>query len=84
MSATLEAEQFSDYFDGAKILYVQGRQYPVEVASIEPQRLLFPDDVRMDVVLAGVLQSNPVDRLCGFCFCDCATDPSNRGTGTSR
>lgn len=30
MSATLEAELFTSYFN-AKVLYVQGRQYPVEV-----------------------------------------------------
>ena len=38
MSATLEAEDFSQYFDGAKVLYVQGRQYPVEMMyAVEPQ-----------------------------------------------
>lgn len=33
MSATLEAEEFSLYLDGAKILYIQGRQFPVEASS---------------------------------------------------
>lgn len=38
MSATLDAQKFSDYFDGAKILYVAGRQYPVKLMySVEPQ-----------------------------------------------
>ena len=31
MSATLEAAEFSAYLDGAKILYIQGRLFPVEV-----------------------------------------------------
>ena len=31
MSATLEAESFSRYFGNACVLYVQGRQYPVNV-----------------------------------------------------
>ena len=31
MSATLAAEEFSRYFNGAKILYIQGRQYPVKL-----------------------------------------------------
>ena len=31
MSATLDADQFSSYFDGANILYVQGRQFPVRI-----------------------------------------------------
>lgn len=30
-SATLEAEKFSDYFDGAPIFYVPGRRYPVDI-----------------------------------------------------
>ena len=32
MSATLEAEEFSAYLDGAKILYIQGRLFPVEAS----------------------------------------------------
>lgn len=31
MSATLAAEEFSHYFNNGKILYIQGRQYPVQV-----------------------------------------------------
>jgi len=31
MSATLQADQFSSYFDNAKVLYIQGRQFPVQV-----------------------------------------------------
>lgn len=32
MSATLAAEEFSQYFNQAKVLYVQGRQFPVQVS----------------------------------------------------
>jgi ATP-dependent RNA helicase DHX33 len=35
MSATLQADQFSAFFDGAKVLYVQGRQHPVDVFYTE-------------------------------------------------
>ncbi|KAG9016562.1 putative ATP-dependent RNA helicase dhr2 [Tulasnella sp. 427] len=31
MSATLDAQRFSDFFNGAKVLYVKGRQHPVKV-----------------------------------------------------
>ncbi|KAG6813168.1 hypothetical protein H0H92_013575 [Tricholoma furcatifolium] len=31
MSATLDAEKFSHFFNSAKILYVQGRQHPVKI-----------------------------------------------------
>ncbi|OLY85093.1 putative ATP-dependent RNA helicase DHX33 [Smittium mucronatum] len=39
MSATLDAEKFSNYFNGAPILYVSGRQYPVKIKyTYEPQK----------------------------------------------
>lgn len=31
MSATLDTKGFSEYFNGAKVVYVQGRQFPVEI-----------------------------------------------------
>ncbi|KAF9005452.1 P-loop containing nucleoside triphosphate hydrolase protein [Cyathus striatus] len=38
MSATLDAEKFSKFFDNAKILYIKGRQHPVKIYhSAEPQ-----------------------------------------------
>ncbi|POW15075.1 hypothetical protein PSHT_07206 [Puccinia striiformis] len=38
MSATIDAERFSQFFDDAKILYVKGRQHPVTVFySQQPQ-----------------------------------------------
>ena len=38
MSATLEADTFSVYFNNANILYVQGRQYPVQIYyTVQPQ-----------------------------------------------
>ncbi|KAG9046467.1 putative ATP-dependent RNA helicase dhr2 [Tulasnella sp. UAMH 9824] len=39
MSATLDAQRFSDFFNGARILYVKGRQHPVKVLhTAEAQR----------------------------------------------
>ena len=32
MSATLNPEQYSSYFGDAKILYIEGRQHPVQVS----------------------------------------------------
>ncbi|KAJ1977858.1 ATP-dependent RNA helicase [Dimargaris verticillata] len=38
MSATLDAERFSAYFNHAQILYIAGRQYPVRIFNtLEPQ-----------------------------------------------
>lgn len=36
MSATLAAEEFSQYFNQARVLYVQGRQFSVEVNLLCP------------------------------------------------
>lgn len=40
MSATLQADQFSTYFNNAKVLCVQGRQYPVQVITCIKSRPL--------------------------------------------
>ena len=38
MSATLTAEAFSNYFNSAKVLYIQGRQFPVQIYyTVTPQ-----------------------------------------------
>ena len=38
MSATLAAESFSKYFNNAKVLYIQGRQFPVQIYyTVSPQ-----------------------------------------------
>ena len=49
MSATLNSELFSQYFDQAEILTIQGRTYPVEINYIEDfyQDLLPPNDQLM-------------------------------------
>ena len=39
MSATLQAEHFSRYFGNAKVLYIEGRQFPVQVMyTVEQQK----------------------------------------------
>lgn len=42
MSATLDAQKFSDYFGGAPIAYVQGRQFPVDVFYTDVSSLTTP------------------------------------------
>lgn len=38
MSATMDVDHFSKYFDDAPIVYIEGRQYPVEVRhTADPQ-----------------------------------------------
>ncbi|KAJ1674374.1 ATP-dependent RNA helicase, partial [Spiromyces aspiralis] len=59
MSATLDAERFAEYFDGAPVLYVAGRQYKVTMYNtVEPQ----PD--YLDAAHITTMQihvENPVD-----------------------
>lgn len=51
MSATLDAEGFSQYFNSAKAVYIQGRQYPVDTFyTYQPE----PD--YLDAVLITVFQ----------------------------
>lgn len=38
MSATLEAEHFAAYFNNARILYIEGRKYPIKIMNtVDPQ-----------------------------------------------
>eukprot|EP00300_Choanocystis_sp_HF-7_P015304 c19003_g1_i4.p1 GENE.c19003_g1_i4~~c19003_g1_i4.p1 ORF type:complete len:652 (+),score=145.10 c19003_g1_i4:44-1999(+) len=51
MSATLNVSLFSDYFNNARVLYLQGRQYPVQIYyTPEPE----PDYV--DATVTAVIQ----------------------------
>ncbi|OAY64295.1 ATP-dependent RNA helicase DHX8, partial [Ananas comosus] len=43
MSASLDARGFSEYFGGAKAVYVQGRQYPVEILYTYQPEKDYPD-----------------------------------------
>jgi ATP-dependent RNA helicase DHX8/PRP22 len=51
MSATLDADSFSDFFGGARALYVQGRQFPVQVLYT-PE----PEEDYLDAAMLTVLQ----------------------------
>ncbi|XP_062505278.1 ATP-dependent RNA helicase DHX33-like [Corticium candelabrum] len=48
-SATLHADQFSVFFGGAKVLYIQGRQHPVEV--------FYTDESQTDYLRAAVVSA---------------------------
>lgn len=53
MSATLDAKLFSDYFDGAKVVWVLGRQFPVEIYYTPA-----PEEDYRDAALLTVFQIN--------------------------
>ena len=58
MSATLAAEKFSEYFNKAKILYIQGRQFPVKLYyTLTPQ----PDHLNSAVTTVLQLHEEEVE-----------------------
>lgn len=54
MSATLDAQGFSEYFNGAKAVYVQGRQYPVQIMNTYTAEADY-----LDAALITTLQVRP-------------------------
>ncbi|KAJ0987450.1 hypothetical protein J5N97_005806 [Dioscorea zingiberensis] len=62
MSASLDAKGFSEYFGGAKAVYVQGRQYPVDILyTYQPE----PDylDATLITIFQIHLEEGPGDIL---------------------
>ncbi|EPX74581.1 ATP-dependent RNA helicase Prh1 [Schizosaccharomyces octosporus yFS286] len=51
MSATLNAERFSEFFDGAEICFISGRQYPVQI-----HYTYVPEQDYMDACLRTIFQ----------------------------
>jgi ATP-dependent RNA helicase DHX8/PRP22 len=51
MSATLEAQSFAEFFDESKIVYVSGRQYPVQLLYCDE-----PQSDYVDACITAVLQ----------------------------
>ena len=51
MSATLEAQRFIDFFPGTRAVYVQGRQYPVQVLYASD-----PESDFLDAALVTIMQ----------------------------
>jgi ATP-dependent helicase HrpA len=50
-SATIETERFSEFFDGAPVISVEGRTYPVEVLYEPPASEIDPADAVADAVV---------------------------------
>lgn len=53
MSASLDAQNFSEYFGGARAVHVQGRQYPVDILYT-----LQPETDYIDATLITIFQVN--------------------------
>ena len=54
MSATLEAEGFAAYFNNARVLYIQGRQYPVQMLyTLMPQSDYFHSTITTILQIHG-------------------------------
>ncbi|KAG0169604.1 putative ATP-dependent RNA helicase dhr2 [Apophysomyces sp. BC1015] len=64
MSATLDAEKFSEFFNGAKILYVSGRLFPVDTYFTQEPQADF-----LDATLVSIFQihaNNPAGDILVF------------------
>lgn len=63
-SATLDAQKFSDYFDGAPIFNIPGRRYPVDILYTKA-----PEADYIDAAVVTVMQVRlPLGTTC--CNCD--------------
>ena len=61
MSATLDADAFSHYFNDAPVMYIEGRTYPVNVLySAEPQTDY------IDSTVVTVMQIHQVNSSFGY------------------
>lgn len=63
MSATLEAQAFSDYYGGAKIIYVSGRQFPVDIMYCEEPQSDYVDASVTTVLQIHIEEEYPGDIL---------------------
>ncbi|MBT8146352.1 MAG: ATP-dependent RNA helicase HrpA, partial [Gammaproteobacteria bacterium] len=64
-SATIDVEKFADHFDGAPIVSVSGRTYPVEIqyAPLAEQKdSVFDDDAQTEAVLSALKEIEQLDR----------------------
>eukprot|EP01132_Coremiostelium_polycephalum_P010062 gene10062-12334_t len=50
MSATLDADMFSEYFDKAPVLYIEGRQFPVQIYYTEELQKDYTDAALVTVL----------------------------------
>ena len=63
MSATLQAEKFSKYFNDAQIVYVKGRQYPVDILYPSEPQTDYLDSAMVTALQLHLAQPLPGDIL---------------------
>lgn len=62
MSATMDVDQFSQYFNGAPVLYLEGRQHPIQVFYTKQ-----PQSDYLQAALVSVFQIHQVWPSCQVC-----------------
>lgn len=62
MSATMDVDQFSQYFNGAPVLYLEGRQHPIQVFYTKQ-----PQSDYLQAALVSVFQIHQVRGSCRVC-----------------
>lgn len=60
MSATMDVDQFSQYFNGAPVLYLEGRQHPIQIFNTKE-----PQSDYLQAALVSVFQIHQVWRSLG-------------------
>jgi ATP-dependent helicase HrpA len=64
-SATIDVEKFSTHFEGAPVVSVSGRTYPVEIRYAPPaagKDSVFDDDVQIEAILSALREIEQLDR----------------------
>jgi pre-mRNA-splicing factor ATP-dependent RNA helicase DHX15/PRP43 len=67
MSATLDAQKFRDFFDGAPLFEVPGRMYPVEIMYVAPPPTADEDDDKV-LVYPTINTAKPIDQAIDMVF----------------
>lgn len=58
MSATMDVDQFSQYFNGSPVLYLEGRQHPIQIFYTKQ-----PQSDYLQTALVTVFQIHQVSQL---------------------
>lgn len=58
MSATMDVDQFSQYFNGAPVLYLEGRQHPIQI--------FYTKQPQSDYLQAALVSVFQIHQVCQF------------------
>lgn len=68
MSATMDVDHFSAYFNAAPVLYLEGRQYPVQVSNGEISVQIRCRNTKLKLCYISPFNRKNVDRIIKLSF----------------